>query len=103
MLTHQLYTVSSENTNKYNKYKKNQTPTNRDMHHITNISSLLPLLHTLIPDSQPVSVHVSWSLTHHSEPLSAHHHLLLIGGEEKLPRGGFDFKHLASRFKSIGS
>lgn len=56
-----------------------------------------------IPTGRSVRVRFSWTLTHHSEPLGAHHHLLLVGGEEQLPRGGFDFKHLASCFKSTGS
>lgn len=45
----------------------------------------------------------SRSLTHHSEPLGTHHHLLIVGGEKQLPRGWFDFKRLASCFKSTGS
>lgn len=70
-------------------------------HHAQMLGQLC--LHSLDPDCWSVSVHDSRSLTHHSEPLGAHHHLLLVGREEELPRGGFDFKHLASRFKSTGS
>lgn len=41
-------------------------------------------------------------LTHHSQPLGTDDNLLLIGGEEQLPRGGLDLKHFSLRSESTG-
>ena len=61
------------------------------------------VIRTQVGSGWPVGISEPWSLTHHSEPLGADHHLLLVGGEEQLPGGGFDFKRLAPRLKPTGS